>query len=638
MNTKGTNKATTTLVRTAATLAAMAGLGLLATGCGLNAGDASAKAPITSASSKGVTGNVHGGQNPVTGATIQLYAVGTSGNGSAAAPLITATVTTSDGSGAVNSNANAGNGNNTYPAGNFSITGDYSCTGATQVYLVATGGNSGSGTNPNIALMAPLGDCATLQASAPYVQINELTTVGGAYALAQFATDYKHIGATGTNPSGLLNATANFSNLINVSSGTTGGANLPSGATVPTVELNTLADIIAACVNSSDAPTYTNCTTLHGATGATDTIGDALAIAKHPGSAAFTSTTLFNLVTAQSPFQTTLSAPPNDWTVAINYTGGGGLSAPYGIAIDTAGNAWISNSGASSVLELSSTGAVAQTLAGGGLIGPKGIAIDRSNNVWVAVPSANSVVEFSSTGTLQSGAAGYTAGGLNGPVALAMDSAGNAWVANLTGSSVTELSPAGAAIVTATTAGGTINLPTGIALGTAGNVYVANNGGGNVVKLTHAGAAATGSPYTDSALQGTTAVALDANNNLFATGSLTGNAVQGAVSQFSSTGAVATGSPYTGGGATSPIGVAVSGSNAWVTNYNGTTGSLSEFTLGSSTAVSPAAGLGLLNAPVGVAIDASGDVWTANSGSNTVSQFLGLATPAITPLAANVGP
>jgi hypothetical protein len=72
---------------------------------------------------------------------------------------------------------------------------------------------------------------------------------------------------------------------------------------------------------------------------------------------------------------------------------------------------------------------------------------------------------------------------------------------------------------------------------------------------------------------------------------------------------------------------------------NGTTsGSLAKFTYGSTAAASPAAGFGSLNAPAGVALDASGCVWTANSGSNTVSQFIGLASPVVTPLAANVGP
>jgi len=48
--------------------------------------------------------------------------------------------------------------------------------------------------------------------------------------------------------------------------------------------------------------------------------------------------------------------------------------------------------------------------------------------------------------------------------------------------------------------------------------------------------------------------------------------------------------------------------------------------------------LGQLNAPAGVAVDASGNVWTANSGDNSVSKYVGLASPAVTPIAAAVGP
>jgi hypothetical protein len=41
----------------------------------------------------------------------------------------------------------------------------------------------------------------------------------------------------------------------------------------------------------------------------------------------------------------------------------------------------------------------------------------------------------------------------------------------------------------------------------------------------------------------------------------------------------------------------------------------------------------LVELAVGIAVDASGSVWTANSGDNTVSQFIGLATAVRTPLA-----
>src|ERR1700743_3011274 len=54
------------------------------------------------------SGSVHGGQQPVAGASIQLYTVGTTADGSAATPLLTSTVTSD-------------------ATGSFTITGLYSC-------------------------------------------------------------------------------------------------------------------------------------------------------------------------------------------------------------------------------------------------------------------------------------------------------------------------------------------------------------------------------------------------------------------------------------------------------------------------------------------------------------------------------
>jgi streptogramin lyase len=631
MVTKLTTTGTLSSIRAAGAIS-LAALTLSLAGCGVGGSSTNAATPAPLVRG-GITGKVHGGQQPVTGATIQLYTVGTSGAASAATPLLTSAVTTSDGTGV---GGNVGNNFNALPAGNFTITGLYSCGSATQVYLVASGGNSGSGTNSAIALMAPLGSCTTLLANAAttFVQINELSTIASVYALAPYMTGYTNLGATGSNPAGLVNAVANFNNLYSLTSGFAPGASLPAGATVPAIEINTLADILASCINTSSASTGP-CTTLLTATGATNTVGAALAFAKSPGSS--TLTALFSLVSATAPFQPTLSVAPSDWTVAIKYNAGGTLSSPYGIAIDAAGDAWITNAMGASVTELGPSGAVVNTLTGGGLINPKGIAIDRTGNVWVADAAANLVAEFSNAGTLKSGS-GYTAGGLNGPVALAMDSHGYAWVANLTGNSVTELNTSGSALQTSLTGSSTISGPSGIALDATGNVYVANSGGGNVVKLTNStGAVASGSPFTDIGLQGTTAVATDLSGNVWATGSTTGSTLAGAVSQFSSAGTAASYSPVSNGGLSVPVGVATSGGSAWITNGQ-TAGSLSQLVLGQAAPSSPAAGFGSLNAPVGVAVDLSGDVWTADSGDNTVSVFLGLTSPVTTPLAANVGP
>jgi hypothetical protein len=175
-------------------LVALGGL----SGCGLGTGPTSAPVATAAASSHTATGVVHGGQNPVSGAAIQLWAVGTTGYGSAAAPLIGATLTTSDGTGTMDSNANSGNANNTLPVGSFTITGDYTCpTATTLVYLTATGGNPGLGgtvNNSAIVMLAALGQCGSLSPST-YVVINELTTAGTVEALAPFLNASGSIGS-----------------------------------------------------------------------------------------------------------------------------------------------------------------------------------------------------------------------------------------------------------------------------------------------------------------------------------------------------------------------------------------------------------------------------------------------------------
>ena len=84
-------------------------------------------------------------------------------------------------------------------------------------------------------------------------------------------------------------------------------------------------------------------------------------------------------------------------------------------------------------------------------------------------------------------------------------------------------------------------------------------------------------------------------------------------------------------------GVATDGTSIWVAN-DASAGALAQFSYSSTAPLSPIAGFGSLSSPTGVAVDASGSVWTTNSGSNTVSKFIGLAAPVTTPLAATVGP
>jgi sugar lactone lactonase YvrE len=95
----------------------------------------------------------------------------------------------------------------------------------------------------------------------------------------------------------------------------------------------------------------------------------------------------------------------NDGTVTVVSTGytGGGLDQPNSVAIDGAGNVWITNFRGASITELqgassSQPGGPISTSSGYGqdasLSAPFGVAIDASGNVWVSNQGSTSITEF----------------------------------------------------------------------------------------------------------------------------------------------------------------------------------------------------------------------------------------------------
>jgi len=438
------NTMTYTLKRASLSLAAATLSALALAGCG--SGNI---IPVpTQIQGMALHGTVHGGQQPVFGATIQLYAVGTSGYGSAATPLIASTV-------------------KTLADGSFSINSAYTCPSASaQVYLTATQGNPGFTNNPNLAMMAALGSCGNLSSST-FIFMDEVTTVGSVWALSPFMTGPANIGSTAANSTGIANAFLDVNTLVNIAAGVAPGPALPAGATVPSDEINTLADILAACINSSGgiAGSGTNCGTLFSAanpggtlgTAPADTITAAMNIAQNP---ALNITSLFRLVQPSPPFQPVLSTQPNDFTIAVNFTGGN-LSAPSALASDASGNVWTANAGGNTVTELSHAGSV---LSGSGYVNslntPSAIAVDASGGVWVANKGNNTVSKFTIAGT--AAAAPYSGGGLNGPTGIAFDSFGNAWISNSGNASITEINSTGTTLSSYTPAGA--STPLGIAV------------------------------------------------------------------------------------------------------------------------------------------------------------------------------
>lgn len=236
-------------------------------------------------------GVVQGGVVPVAGASIQMYAVGTSGNASPATPLFgTPLVSDAD--------------------GKFDFAGAFTCPSADAlVYMVATGGDPGTnpGTvNPQLSMMVALGRCGDITATTN-VTINEMTTVAAVWSLAPFMSSADTVGASQAESSALSAAFQMANLLVNPATGKAPGAQAPPTG-VPVYVINTVADILAGCVQSSggSAGDGTACgklfqyTTPGGGAAATDVIGAALGIANYPTQ---NTTELSSLIPSPAPFQ-----------------------------------------------------------------------------------------------------------------------------------------------------------------------------------------------------------------------------------------------------------------------------------------------------------------------------------------------
>lgn len=196
-----------------------------------NSADAQAIYSISSGPT--LSGAVFSGSLAIAGATIQLFGAGTTGYGSGATPLTVP-------AGGVTTDA----------SGHFTIS--YTCPAAPadQVYVVATGGASGTNkANSSIGLLAALGSCNGKNFPAT-VSVNEVTTVASVYALAGFSTlnsgggitvgapapgvsctsgGITTTGGASCNYVGLANAFRTVGNLVNVT-GAVDAYGTPAGA------------------------------------------------------------------------------------------------------------------------------------------------------------------------------------------------------------------------------------------------------------------------------------------------------------------------------------------------------------------------------------------------------------------------
>jgi len=282
---------------------------LLISGCG--ASFAPTVGTLTTPAHAAIQGTIHGGQQPVVGASIQLYAAGAptagGGYGEGSQPLILTTLPVTDN------------------LGNFVITGDYAApTAASFFYIVATGGSPGVGmpVNPNITLMTTIGGCTPTVglSSSTSVEINEVTTAATALALQPYLAPPSalnnfapNIGAPSSDINGLQNAFQSMNNLVNTGDGIVVD---PSADTYATSDngllLNTFGDIIASCINSAPlldnacATLYNDATPTGGAYPAFETMQASSYMAQNPTNNV---AALFGLIPPKAPFMGYSTAP-----------------------------------------------------------------------------------------------------------------------------------------------------------------------------------------------------------------------------------------------------------------------------------------------------------------------------------------
>ena len=560
------------------------------------------------------------GKQPLIGASVGLFAAGTTGSGSTATSLLSASVTT-DSSGA------------------FSIAGGYVCPSASsQLYLVARGGKAGAAAAANSALafVSAIGTCNKVAASAQFT-VNEVTTVAGAYALAQFVAPGGNVGASSTNSTGIANAFATAAALADTSAGSSPGATFSANGMSPALIIDTVANLLNACASAT--PSAAACTglfsatTVSGSAAPTNTLDAALNLVRHPAANAGA---LYALATASSAFTPALAVAPADWTLSVNFPGGG-MKSPTALGIDSVGNVWVANY-FNVASEFSNTGApiFAHGITGSGLNASYGLAVDASNNVWITNEpvggNGGSVTVFNSNGQPVSGSGGFTAGGLDYPVAVAIDTDGSVWAANTGNASLTHLSSSGAPLSgTSGYSNSSIGFADALAVDGNHNVWVGTAGGTAVTKVSPNGSQFT--PY--SCCNSASALAFDQQGNLWIA-----NYYGDSVSEISASGAVVSAGGYTAGGLSHPQGIAVDGAgNLWVANFraNAITELAGASSASPGSALSPANGLGssanLIQA-YALAVDSSGNLWVTNSGanSNTLTEYIGLAAPVKTPL------
>jgi sugar lactone lactonase YvrE len=206
---------------------------------------------------------------------------------------------------------------------------------------------------------------------------------------------------------------------------------------------------------------------------------------------------------------------------AVLSTGSVTLSAPNGIAVDAAGDVFIADTGNNRIVEIP---VIAGALSGtstatftAGLTAPSGLAFDASGNLYIAdTGNKRGVVIANRNGTLDFTTPLAFGTGLSAPSAVTVDASGIVYLADAgTGQVIKFAQPAGGAPQITVVSG--LSAPSGLATDASGSLYVVDKGNSVVDRYANSGGNLGTKTIVSSGIASPYGVASDASGNLYIT-------------------------------------------------------------------------------------------------------------------------